>query len=93
MAWLCNYITAKISAEMNINKIANRIIRTDKKWSIDPVSIAVTKKVDMALKAKSKLPAGLDKIILLKKIINIQLLQSSNIFSALLGYDFSSCSM
>lgn len=70
---------------MNINKIANRIIGTDKKWSIDPVNITATKKVAMALKVKSRFPAGYEKKSLLKKIKNIQLLQNSNIFSALLG--------
>lgn len=86
---LCNYIIARISAEMNINKMVNRIVVTEKKCSIDPVNTAATTKVAMALKVKSKFPAGLDKIILLKKIINAQLLHNSKIFSVLLGFDLS----
>ena len=74
---------------MNIIKIVNRIIVTDKKCSIDPVKTTANKKVAMFCKAKSKLPTGLDRMLLPTKIVNIQLLQNSKIFRVLLGTDFS----
>lgn len=66
-----------------------RITVAEKKCSIDPVTARAIQRVAMALKPIFGFPAGFAKRILLKRIKNIQLLQNSRTFRALLGLGFS----